>query len=86
MEGEKHQAVILCRKVKGRSVAMYVPKALQEQVRRWNQEHKRIKRVLKKVSEINEKIIRQYVKDKRKAQRLRASLKVVRPDRQQTKG
>lgn len=84
--GQKHQAVILCGKQAGRSRATYIPVELLEKVREWNQEHKRIKRVLKELSGINGQIIRQYVKDKRKAQRLRQSLKVVRPDRQQTKG
>jgi hypothetical protein len=57
-------------------VATYVPKDLWEQARKWNQEHKRIKRVLKEMSEINEQIIRNYVGEKRNAQRVRKSLKV----------
>ena len=79
--GKKHEAMILCKKVNGRSVATYVPKEMQERVRRWNKEHKRVKRVLHQVSEINEQIIRQYAGDKRKAQRVRQSLKVVSKDR-----
>ena len=75
--GPAHEAVILCKKVKGRSVAMHIPKDLHEQARRWNQEHKKIKRVLNEISQINEQIIRQYVSEKRAAQRLRRSLKVV---------
>lgn len=73
----KHEAVILCKKVKGRSVAIHVPKDLRERVRHWNQEHKRIKRVMKDISEINEQIIRNYVSDKRNAQRVCKSLKVM---------
>ena len=45
----KHQAMILCKKVDGRSVATYVPTDLWEQVRKWNREHKKMKRVLKKI-------------------------------------
>ena len=75
--GPKHKALILCKKVKGRSVATYIPKALHEQVRRWNREHKKIKRILKEISEINEQIIRRYVTDKRRARRMRQSLKVL---------
>ena len=75
--GPKHQAVILCKKVQGRSVALYVPKALQAQVRRWNQEHKKIKRVLKEISEINEQIVRGHVQAQREVQRRRRALKVV---------
>ena len=74
-----HQAMILCKKVNGRSVATYVPKALWEQVREWNVEHKKIKRVLKELSAIGEQIIRNHVSDQRQAQRVRKSLKVVEP-------
>ena len=72
-----HQAMILCKKVAGRSVATYVPKALWEQVRAWHREHQKIKRVLKELSQINEQIIRNFVGDKRGAARVRQSLKVV---------
>ena len=73
----KHQAMILCKKVAGRSVALYVPKALWSQVRAWNREHQKIKRVLKELSQINEQIIRNHVGDSRRAVRVRKSLKVV---------
>jgi hypothetical protein len=77
-QGEvQHQAMILCKKVAGRSVALYVPKELWEQVREWNLEHKRIKRVLKELSKINEQIIRNHVGDKRQTQGVRRSLKIV---------
>jgi hypothetical protein len=74
----KHQAMILCKKVAGRSVATYVPKELWSQVRAWNREHKKIKRVLKELSQINEQIIRNHVGEQRAARRVRRSLKVLR--------
>jgi len=72
----KHQAMILCKKVAGRSVATYVPKELWSQVRAWNREHKKIKRVLKDISRIDEQIIRNHVGDKRSVA-ARKKLKVV---------
>jgi len=63
-----HRAMILCKKVAGRSVATYVPRDLWEQVRAWNREHKRLKQVLKELSAINEQIIRRHVQDKRREQ------------------
>jgi len=75
----KHQAMILCKKVSGRSVATYVPKGLWDEVRAWNAEHKKIKRVLKDLSAIGEQIIRNHVGEQRQAQRVRKSLKVVGP-------
>jgi len=74
-----HQAMILCKKVAGRSVATYVPKDLWDQVREWNREHKKIKRVLKDLSAIGEQIVRNHVGEQRAAQRVRKSLKVVGP-------
>ena len=61
----KHQAMILCKKVNGRSVATYVPKDLWSQARAWNREHKKIKRVLKELSAIGEQLIRNHVGDRR---------------------
>ena len=73
----KHRAMILCKKVAGRSAATYVPKALWEQVREWNREHKRLKKVLKEMSAINEQIIRRHVREKRQEQAVRRSLRVL---------
>jgi len=73
----KHHAMILCKKVAGRSVATYVPKEMWEQVREWNQEHKRLKKVLKEMSALNEQIIRQHVQDKRQEQAVRRSLSIL---------
>jgi len=73
----KHRAMILCKKVAGRSVATYVPKDLWEQVREWNREHKRLKKVLKEMSAINEQIIRLYVQNKRHDRDVRRSLRVL---------
>ena len=75
--GPKHEAMILCKKIDGQSAATYIPKAMHEQVRRWNREHKKIKRILKEISDINEQLIRRHVKDKRHARQVRRSLKVL---------
>lgn len=74
-----HQAMILCKKVAGRSVATYVPKDLWDEVRAWNAEHKKIKRVLKDLSALGEQIIRNHVGEQRQEERVRKSLKVVGP-------
>mgnify|MGYP006299372277 FL=1 len=56
--GEKHLSHILTKKVRGKSKSLYVPVDMVETVRKWVEEHKRVKRLLKEVSELNEKIIR----------------------------
>jgi hypothetical protein len=73
----KHRAMILCKKVNGRSVATYVPKELWKQVEDWNREHKRLKKVLKEISAINEQIIRRHVQDKRHDRDVRRSLRIL---------
>jgi predicted methyltransferase len=73
----KHRAMILCKKVAGRSVATYVPRDLWEQVREWNREHKRLKKVLKEMSAINEQIVRRHVQDKRRAKAAHRSIIVL---------
>jgi hypothetical protein len=73
----KHQAMILCKKVNGRSVATYVPKTLWSQVRAWNAEHKKLKRVLKDLSAIGEQLIRNHVGDRRRAARMRPPLRLL---------
>lgn len=64
--GEKHRQVNLSKKVKGKSHTTHVPKALEETVRQWNEEHKRIKGLLNEISEISEQIIRGYVKSRKR--------------------
>jgi len=63
--GEKHRSVRLCRKEKQKSQAIYIPVDLENEVRQWNEEHKRIKALLKEISLLSEQIIRGYVKNKR---------------------
>lgn len=64
--GEKHRSVRLCRKEKGKSQAIYIPVDLEEDVRQWNDEHKRLKALLKEISLLSEQIIRFHVKDKKR--------------------
>ena len=54
--GEKHQKHILTGKVAGRTT--YIPQELVEDVRRWNEDYKRAKQLLKDIAEVNQAIIR----------------------------
>jgi hypothetical protein len=76
--GEKHRQVSLCKKVRGKSHATHVPKDLEEEVRQWNDEYKRIKALLKDISEISEQIIRGYVKSRKRASK-KPDLRLVDP-------
>jgi hypothetical protein len=62
--GEKHRSNILTRKVRGKTKSLYVPVDLVEEATAWVQEHRRVKRLLKEISELSEKIIRAHVKSR----------------------
>ena len=68
---------MLCGKVDGRSHSTHIPRELEEQVRRWNEEHKRIRSVLKDISVLSEQIIRRYVAERRERERASRSLRLL---------
>ena len=67
--GERHESAILCKKVKGASTSIHIPRALVEEVSEWSAEHKRLKRLVKEISELSEGIIRLHVKTERARRR-----------------
>jgi hypothetical protein len=67
--GDRHEATILCKKVGGRSASMHVPRDMVEEVRAWSREHKRLKALIKEISELGERIIRLHVKTRRAVER-----------------
>lgn len=60
-QGEKHISHVLTKKVCGKTKSLYVPVDLVEEVTKWVEEHRRIKRELKEISSLSEQIIRQHV-------------------------
>jgi len=75
---------MLCKKVGGRSHSTHIPKDLEEQVQAWNDEHKRVKQLLKQISELSERIVRSYVQNKR-AERRQQSFELAADGRKQHK-
>lgn len=75
--GEKHEKHILSRKVEGKSHTTYIPLELVEDVRRWNEEYKRAKRLLKEISEVNEAIVRGYGARQREMKAATGQLRLV---------
>ena len=70
--GEKHTAHILTRKVRGKTKTNYVPVGMQEEVQAWVEEYRRVKKLLKEISDMNEQILRAYVPTSRAVARNRA--------------
>lgn len=76
--GEKHRSHILTKKVRGKTKSLYVPVDMVEEVRGWIEEHRRAKKLLKEISELNEKIVRSHVSTKRARSANRAAAEKVR--------
>jgi len=65
LKGEKHESYYLHYKVKGVTKAVYIPVDLEDEVRKWNQEYKKLKEITSEISKINKSIIKKYVTEKR---------------------
>lgn len=63
--GHKHRSHILKRQVRGKTQSLYVPVDMVEEARRWVEEHRRVQRLLKEISELNRSILKAYVPTKR---------------------
>ena len=67
--GDRHEATILCKKTGGKSTSLHVPRNLVNEVRTWSKEHKRVKELLKEISDLGERIIRLHVRTTRATSR-----------------
>lgn len=68
--GEKHKGWCLTYKGSGnRTKTAHVPKDLVEEVRKWVQEHKRVKEILREISHLSLQILKAYVPRQRAAAR-----------------
>lgn len=80
--GQKHRSHILKRQVRGKTQSLYVPVDMVEEARKWVEEHRRVKRLLREISELNRSILKAYVPTKRaRAANRAAARKAGRPSR-----
>ena len=68
-QGELHEQWCITFKQKAVTRTVHVPKDLVEEVRRWTQEHKRVRQLVRKISQLNLAILKSYVPRKRAAAR-----------------
>jgi len=64
-KGEKHKGLYLMYKEKKKTKAVYIPVDMQEEVKGWVQEYRRIKGVVKEICKLQKEIIRRYIYEKR---------------------
>jgi len=64
-KGQKHESYYLHYKKKGVTKAVYIPVDMEDTVREWNQNYKRLKETVAEISRIDKQIIRRHVKEKK---------------------
>ncbi|MBE3128296.1 MAG: hypothetical protein IMZ60_01290 [Actinobacteria bacterium] len=52
-------------KVKRVTKAVYIPVDLEDEVREWNEEYKKLKKIIAEISKANKSIIARYVTEKK---------------------
>lgn len=70
-KGKKHVSEYLTyrHKRKKRTATIYIPLGMAGEVKEWAGEYKRLKDMMEEICEIQRKIIRQYVKEKKRPKR-----------------
>lgn len=68
-KGQPHQAHVLTYKVKGKTKTIHVPKDRLQEVRRWTEEYKRVKKLMQEISELSLERLRHETLVKRAARR-----------------
>ena len=56
--GQKHPVMYITWKENGKTVSLYVPKKLESDVREWAENYKRLKEIIRKISNIQKDIVR----------------------------
>ena len=65
LKGEKHESYYLMYKVRGVTKAVYIPVDMEEEVREWNDNHRKLKEIVAEITRANKEIIRRYVTEKK---------------------
>jgi len=64
--GDRHEAYVLSKKVRGKTVTTHIPRDLLDEVKSWAEEQARIKKLMGEISDLSERIIRVHVKERRR--------------------
>ena len=64
--GHKHPAHYLTRKVAGKTVSLYIPVDLVEDVRKWHNEYRRLKKLVAEICERQREVVRRFTTEKRR--------------------
>jgi hypothetical protein len=64
--GEKHRAHQLTYKVRGKTHTVYVPVDFTEEVRSWIEEHRRLKRLLREITQLSLALVRTHAQERKR--------------------
>jgi hypothetical protein len=70
-KGQPHESNVLTRKVRGKTATTHVPRDLEDEVKAWANENKRLKKLIREISKLSDLIIRIHVRTNRAAARNR---------------
>ncbi len=73
--GRKHRSHYLTFKQKTKTRTLYVPVDLVEEVKQWVGEYRRIKLVMREISDLQKKIIKRHVTERRAEAKVRKNLR-----------
>jgi hypothetical protein len=65
-KGEKHPAYYITRKLRGKTQGLYIPVDMVQEVREWNQEHRRLKGLVAEICERQRALVRLFGAEKRR--------------------
>jgi len=63
--GQKHESYYLMYKVAGVTKGVYIPVDMEDEVRQWNDQYKKLKKIIAEISRTNKEIIKRHVAEKR---------------------
>lgn len=64
--GEKHVARQLTYKIGGKTHTVYVPVDFTEEVRSWIEEHRRLKRLLREITQLSLALVRSHAQERKR--------------------
>ncbi len=64
--GEKHLAHQLTYQVRGKTHTVYVPVDFTEEVRSWIEEHRRLKRLLREITQLSLALVRSHAQERKR--------------------
>ena len=57
-QGPKHPVLFVTWKEAGKTVSLYIPRQLEPEVKQWTENYKRLKELIRQVSEVQKQIVR----------------------------